>query len=181
MLNKMIKLGLKLLKLSIVFLFVSNSYATLGIDDLSYTGGDKIYHYVTDDMLKNADKDPHDWLHYGRDYEGTRYSPLAQINKNNISDLVPKWNLSLGVLGAQDSQVVAVRGRLFDTTSHNKLYALDGKTGKIARNNAPYDFASKLNSILIKEKISKMSLNVNDFKKNFSWKIFASKLIDFLK
>lgn len=113
-------------------LFPSNTFATLGIEDLAYTGGsESIYHSVTDDMLLNADKDPNDWLHYGRDYEGTRYSPLTQINKDNINNLVPKWNLSLGIIGAQDSQVVAVRGRLYVTTSHNKLYALDGETGKI--------------------------------------------------
>lgn len=44
---------------------------------------------------------------------------------------MPKWNLSLGVTGVQDSEVIAVNGRLFVTASHNKLFALDGKTGSI--------------------------------------------------
>jgi len=35
--------------------------------------------YVTDDMLLNADKDPNNWLHYGRDYATTRFSPQTQM------------------------------------------------------------------------------------------------------
>jgi len=32
--------------------------------------------YVSDDMLINADKDANNWLHYGKDYQGTRFSQL---------------------------------------------------------------------------------------------------------
>ena len=42
-----------------------------GVDTLE----SKLYpNYVTDDMLLNADKDHSNWLHYGKDYESTRYS-----------------------------------------------------------------------------------------------------------
>ena len=45
-----------------------------GVDTLE----SKLYpRYVTDDMLLNADKDASNWLHYGRDYQTTRYSPLS--------------------------------------------------------------------------------------------------------
>jgi alcohol dehydrogenase (cytochrome c) len=113
---------------TVVPFIISTQVLALGVEELK---GTHKSHMVTDDMLLNADKDPANWLHYNRDYEGTRYSPLAQIKKSNIGDLVPKWNLSLGVIGAQDSQVIAVGGRLYVTASHNKLFALDGKTGKI--------------------------------------------------
>ncbi len=108
--------------------FVAAASHGLGVDVLE---GKHIGYMVTDDMLLNADKDPHNWLHYGRDYESTRYSPLSQINRENVGDLVPKWNLSFGVIGAQDSQVIAVNGRLYVSSSHNKVFALDGKTGDI--------------------------------------------------
>ena len=66
-----------------------------GIDSLE----SKLYpNYVTDDMLLNADKDASNWLLYGRDYHTTRYSPLKQINKDNVKKLHPVWNLSFGVL-----------------------------------------------------------------------------------
>ena len=54
--------------------------------------------HVSDWMLEHADKDPSNWLHYGKDYESTRYSQAAQINRGNVKDLVPKWQVSFGKL-----------------------------------------------------------------------------------
>ena len=91
----------------------------------------KLYpNYVTDDMLLNADKDAQNWLHYGRDYQTTRYSPLTQINRDNVKKLRPAWNLSFGVLEGQDSQAVAVNGMVYVTTSFNKVIAVDAVSGK---------------------------------------------------
>jgi alcohol dehydrogenase (cytochrome c) len=87
--------------------------------------------YVTDDMLLNADKDPNNWLLYGRDYATTRFSPLTQINTGNIKQLVPKWNLSFGILEGQDSQAVAYNGIVYVTSSFNRVWALDAQTGKV--------------------------------------------------
>jgi alcohol dehydrogenase (cytochrome c) len=92
----------------------------------------KLYHnYVTDDMLLNADKDASNWLLYGRDYQTTRYSPLAQINQGNIKKLKAVWNLSFGVLDGQDSQAVVVNGNVYVTSSYNKVWSVDGATGKV--------------------------------------------------
>ena len=92
----------------------------------------KLYaNYVTDDMLLNADKDASNWLLYGRDYQTTRYSPLAQINQGNIKKMKATWNLSFGVLDGQDSQTVVVNGTVYVTSSYNKVWAVDGATGKV--------------------------------------------------
>ena len=45
------------------------------------------------DDLKNDEKTPGDVLVYGMGYSGKRYSPLTQINKSNVKNLVPKWAL----------------------------------------------------------------------------------------
>jgi alcohol dehydrogenase (cytochrome c) len=87
--------------------------------------------YVSDDMLLNADKDPGNWLHYGRDYQSTRYSPLTQVNQDNVKNLVPKWQLSFGTLEGQDSQAVVVGGTVYVTTSFNRVIAADGVSGDI--------------------------------------------------
>ncbi len=87
--------------------------------------------YVTDANLLAAAQDPSNWLHYGRDYANTRYSPLSQINADNVKKLVPKWNLSFGVLEGQDSQAVAYNGIVYVTSSFNKVWAVDGATGKV--------------------------------------------------
>ena len=99
-----------------------------GVDEL-----EAIQHsnYVTDDNLLAADKDPNNWLHYGRDYANTRYSPLTQVNTENVKKLVPKWNLSFGVLEGQDSQAVAYNGIVYVTSSFNRVWALDGTNGKV--------------------------------------------------
>ena len=92
----------------------------------------KLYaNYVTDDMLLNADKDAQNWLLYGRDYQTTRYSPLAQINQGNVKNLKAAWNLSFGVLDGQDSQAVVVNGTVYVTSSYNKVWSVDGATGKV--------------------------------------------------
>jgi len=55
-----------------------------GLDE----AGAKLYpNFVTDDMLLNADKESSNWLLYGRDYQTTRYSPLASINQSNVRNL----------------------------------------------------------------------------------------------
>lgn len=87
--------------------------------------------YVSDDMLMHADKDAGNWLHYGKDYQGTRFSQLSQINLGNIGKLVPKWNLSFGLNDAQDSQTTVVNGRVYVTSSQNRVFSLDGTSGKM--------------------------------------------------
>ena len=87
--------------------------------------------YVSDDMLLNADKDPGNWLHYGKDYQSTRFSQLSQITRENVKKLVPKWNLSFGVSDAQDSQTTVVNGRIYVTSSQNKVFSMDGLTGRM--------------------------------------------------
>jgi alcohol dehydrogenase (cytochrome c) len=87
--------------------------------------------FVSDDMLRHADKDANNWLHYGKDYQNTRFSQLTQINVDNVRKLVPKWNLSFGVNDAQDSQTTVVNGRVYVTASQNKVFALDGPSGRM--------------------------------------------------
>lgn len=80
--------------------------------------------YVSEDMLLSADKDPNNWLHYGKDYQGTRFSQLRQITSENVNKLVPAWNLSFGVNDAQDSQTTVVNGRIYVTASQNKVFSV---------------------------------------------------------
>jgi len=105
---------------------MSGNVSAIGVDRLEST----LYpNYVTDDMLLNGDIDQQNWMHYGKDYETTRYSGLAQVNRDNVKSLKPAWNLTFGVLEGQDSQAVAVNGMLYVTTSFNKVLAVDAATG----------------------------------------------------
>lgn len=87
--------------------------------------------WVSDDMLLNADQDPNNWLLYGRNYKNNRYSPLEQIDRDNVGDLTADWAFSFGVLEGQDSQAVVHNGAVFVTTSFNRVYRLDGESGDV--------------------------------------------------
>ncbi len=86
--------------------------AAQGVDEL---GAEQLANYVTDDMLINADKDPNNWLHYGRDYQSSRYSPLQAINVDNAKKLVPSLGpggliiINLSGRGDKDCDQVAQR------------------------------------------------------------------------
>ena len=47
------------------------------------------------DDLKNDEKTPGDVLVYGMGYSGNRYSPLTQINKDNVEQSGPEWAFSI--------------------------------------------------------------------------------------
>jgi alcohol dehydrogenase (cytochrome c) len=46
---------------------------------------------VTYDRLLHADQEPQNWLTYSGGYAGNRFSPLTQINKDNVKNLQMKW------------------------------------------------------------------------------------------
>lgn len=113
---------------ALALLGASSMVSAIGVDRLE----SQLYpNYVTNDMLMNADKDSQNWLHYGKDYQMTRYSALSQVNRDNVKSLKPAWNLSFGILEGQDSQAVAVNGTLYVTTSFNRVMAVNGETGDI--------------------------------------------------
>lgn len=115
---------------TIVAIGASGVVSAIGVDTLEIRGR-HAPGYVSDQMLLNADKDAQNWLHYGKDYESTRYSALTQVNRDNVKKLRPVWNLSFGVLEGQDSQAVAVNGTIYVTTSFNRVIAVDAISGNV--------------------------------------------------
>lgn len=78
--------------------------------------------------------DAGDWPAYGRTYGATRYSPLAQITRDNVSGLERAWTFRTGDLpghrwGAETTPL-KVGDRLFLCTGRNQLIALDARSGK---------------------------------------------------
>nr|ART38508.1 G13 [uncultured bacterium] len=76
-----------------------------------------------------------DWLSYGNDPGGSRYSPLGQITPANVGGLQPAWTFHTGPLpkGARSSFQVnplKVGERLYICTGYNDVIALDAETGK---------------------------------------------------
>lgn len=83
----------------------------------------------TAEDLKNDHKTPGDVLVYGMGYGAHRYSPLTQINKENVTRLVPMWAYSItDNRGAEAFPVI--RDGIIYTTAHNATVAIDAMTGK---------------------------------------------------
>ncbi len=79
-----------------------------------------------------------EWHQYGRTPFGQRYSPLDQINKDNVKDLKLAWQYQTGDVkqpgdvGETTYQVTPLKigDTLFMCTPHNWAIAIDAKTGK---------------------------------------------------
>src|SRR5215469_11302472 len=86
------------------------------------------YKPVTDAMLLNPD--PADWLMWRRTYNGWGYSPLDQINKNNVKDLKVAWTWSL-TPGATETTPIVHDGVLYIFNYADKVQALNAATGDL--------------------------------------------------
>ena len=80
-----------------------------------------------------------DWPNYGNDPGGMRYSPLSQINRENVSQLKVAWIFHTGDVsdGSRDRKrsgfeatPILVEGTLYLTTPFNRVIALDPASGK---------------------------------------------------
>jgi quinoprotein glucose dehydrogenase len=79
-----------------------------------------------------------DWPVYGHDPGSTRFSPLAQINRDNVSTLTVAWTFHTGDVSdgkgnrrrsGFEATPIVVDGTLFLTTGFNRIIALDPATG----------------------------------------------------
>jgi alcohol dehydrogenase (cytochrome c) len=70
-----------------------------------------------------------DWPSYHGRLDGNRWSPLAQIDKTNLSRLAPRFSYSLGSGGALQTTPVVVDGVLY-VTAVNEVHALDAGNGR---------------------------------------------------
>jgi quinoprotein glucose dehydrogenase len=75
-----------------------------------------------------------DWPAYGGNSEGTRFSPLAQINRSNVARLQVAWQFNPGELPPNtrfQAQPIVVNGVLYTVTPLSSVVALDGATGQL--------------------------------------------------
>jgi quinoprotein glucose dehydrogenase len=72
-----------------------------------------------------------DWL-YGGNANGARYSPLKQINRQNVAKLREVWRYDVtgGRGGGLQTQPLVIRGVLYGNTPGGAVFALDAATGK---------------------------------------------------
>ncbi len=72
----------------------------------------------------------HEWPLYGRDHSNQRYSPLDQVNRDNVKDLTLAWKYRTGKKATFQTSPIMVDDTLFITTPFNDVIALDAASGR---------------------------------------------------
>ena len=87
--------------------------------------------WIDNERLANADSEPENWLAHGRTWSEQRYSPLDQINDENVSQLGLAWHFDLDTKRGQQASPIVVDGTMYTTSAWSKVQALDAKTGEL--------------------------------------------------
>jgi len=82
------------------------------------------------DRILDAGKEPGNWLTYGGNYAGHRYSTLDQLTPANVKNLKPAWVYQAKDPGKWECTPIVVDGVLYITERPNVITALDGHTGR---------------------------------------------------
>jgi quinoprotein glucose dehydrogenase len=86
-----------------------------------------------------ASQPAEDWHDYGRTQFGQHYSPLGQITPNNVKALKVAWTFRTGDLPGKNDPVettfevtpIKVRDTVYLCSQHQRLFAVDAKTGTL--------------------------------------------------
>jgi len=86
---------------------------------------------ISDARLVAAASDASNWITHGRTYSEQRYSPLEEINQDNVAKLKPAWTFFTGLTRGHESTPIAVNGVLFFTSSWSVVFAVDARNGSL--------------------------------------------------
>src|SRR5579871_3525400 len=91
---------------------------------------------VTPDRLLHPDREPQNWLTNHRTYDGQRFSPLAQINKQNVKSLHVAFAVALGGSAASENieaTPLVEDGFLYIVDQWGIVYKIDLRAGDAGR------------------------------------------------
>ena len=78
------------------------------------------------DEVMALSQDPNNWVMWGRTYDGSRYSPLNQINKENAGNLQVAWTFSTGVLRGHEGGPLVIGDTMWiHTPVPNKVFSIN--------------------------------------------------------
>ncbi len=80
--------------------------------------------------LIGADATPGEWLTHGRTYGEQRFSPLAQIDPDNVTSLGLAWYADLPTRRGVETTPLMADGKLYVTGSWGHVLAYDARTGE---------------------------------------------------
>ncbi len=86
---------------------------------------------ITDERIRNHAEEPDAWLAHGRTRDEQRFSPLTDINRDNVAQLGLAWSIDLGTKRTQESTPIVVDGVMYFTSTWSRVYAVDAKNGDL--------------------------------------------------
>jgi PQQ-dependent dehydrogenase (methanol/ethanol family) len=84
---------------------------------------------VDEARLNGADRDPANWLVYGRTYSEQRFSPLTRITADNANELGLAWCGDFDTNRGQEATPLIIDGVMYVSTAWSVVKAFDAKTG----------------------------------------------------
>ncbi len=102
---------------------------------------------IDDQRIINADEEPGNWLSYGRTFEGHRFSPLTQINRDNVSQLGLAWFRDMGSNRTLEATPIVENGVMYFTGAWSRVYAMEVDSGEMLWSHDPQvsgEFARQL-------------------------------------
>ncbi len=72
-----------------------------------------------------------DWTLHGNDYREQRFSPLEQINRDNVEELGLAWSFNMYTQRGVEATPLVVDGVMYVTGSWSMVYALDARNGEL--------------------------------------------------
>lgn len=86
---------------------------------------------VTAARLTYANSEPGQWMAVGRTHDEERFSPLTQINADNVGKLGLAWYADFDTNRGQEATPLAIDGVLYASTAWSKVRAYDARTGRL--------------------------------------------------
>jgi len=81
--------------------------------------------------LAAADREPQNWFTGGRDKDGSYYSPLSNIDANNVKQLGFAWQYDLGnPMRGQEATPIVIDGVMYTSGTWGYVYAVNASSGK---------------------------------------------------
>jgi PQQ-dependent dehydrogenase (methanol/ethanol family) len=71
-----------------------------------------------------------EWLSYGRTYREQRFSPLNEINRDNVDELDLTWSFKFDTARGMEATPIVHNGVIYMSTGWSHVHALDARTGE---------------------------------------------------
>jgi PQQ-dependent dehydrogenase (methanol/ethanol family) len=79
--------------------------------------------------LRDAQKEPQNWLTYWGDYQGHHFTSLKQITPANVPQLQARWSVQMPGSSILEATPLVVDGTMYAAGPPGEMFAIDARTG----------------------------------------------------